>query len=80
MLKSPAHNPVPNGRRQCRVSCTKQDKYKFFGLEAGFECFCGNEMNKIYKLRPRRECNMTCVGNVQETCGGLWRIEMFSLQ
>ncbi|XP_062580883.1 uncharacterized protein LOC134242772 isoform X2 [Saccostrea cucullata] len=78
-----SRNRVLNGRRthgnymtvgRCRQRCEKERK-RFYGLEAGNACFCGNSM-RYKKRKPLKECRMKCKGN-NEACGGAWRILIY---
>lgn len=46
------------------------------GVEYGSECYYGTLSSKAVK-KDDGECNMPCVGNSSETCGGDFRIEVF---
>ena len=51
--------------------------YKFFGLQNGDECYCGNSTNKLVPA-PSAECNKYCSGSSVEICGGLWRMSVYT--
>ncbi len=54
----------------------RESKMSFLSLELYFpnflsrsQCFCGNSYG-TYGLST--QCNMTCSGNKNEICGGIW--------
>jgi len=53
-----------------------QPQFKYFSLQFGDYCFCGNSYG-IYGKAPATDCNMPCAGNASETCGGIWRNSVF---
>ncbi|XP_078327983.1 xylosyltransferase sqv-6-like [Crassostrea virginica] len=70
----------PNGRSHCSTYCSTRDSYKYFGLQTGNECYCGNEIraNLNSSLAPPDDCKVNrCQNNPGEWCGGAWRIEIF---
>ncbi|XP_062590230.1 kremen protein 1-like [Saccostrea cucullata] len=60
---------------KCNSMCMKHN-YKFYGVQAGQWCFCGNTFQKTFR-RPWRECNMRCAGNRRQPCGGHMRMNLF---
>lgn len=50
------------------------------GVEYGNECYCGNGWAAGYlpNWAPEDQCNVRCPGNAAETCGGGWRIQIYS--
>merc|ERR1712151_1396348 len=64
-----------NGSRaKCGATCAKKGM-KYFGLQYGKECFCGNSYGKYKKAS---NCNMKC-GNGKETCGGTWANSVYQV-
>ncbi|KAG8822629.1 hypothetical protein FRC19_005563 [Serendipita sp. 401] len=47
------------------------------GLEFGRECFCGNASNPLADSAPVEECNMPCLGDASEFCGGSNRLLLY---
>ena len=43
--------------------------FKYFGLQNGNACFCGNDYGNKGGKAPETECNMTCTGSSAEMCG-----------
>ena len=49
------------------------------GVEAGKQCWWGaNNSLKTSTARPASECGTPCSGNSSETCGGEWRVAVFT--
>lgn len=59
--------------QSCSAFCSK---YKFFGLEYGRECYCGDD----YSGTPvsDSDCSFKCSGNNAQKCGGQVRLELYS--
>uniref|UniRef100_A0A1I8J1C5 WSC domain-containing protein n=1 Tax=Macrostomum lignano TaxID=282301 RepID=A0A1I8J1C5_9PLAT len=66
------HMSVPKCYRFCR-----KHKYKFFGVQYGNHCFCGNHYGR-FGIRPNTECRMQCSGDKTTYCGGVWRNKIFT--
>jgi hypothetical protein len=56
----------------CSNFCSK---YKYFGLEFGRECYCGDALASTNSADPK--CSMACSGNKQEICGGRSAINVY---
>ena len=55
---------------ECGTMC---EGYKYFALENGKECRCGNSYGKHGKAAdPANNCNMPCMHDAATTCGGFW--------
>ncbi|XP_078317376.1 sialate:O-sulfotransferase 1-like isoform X2 [Crassostrea virginica] len=61
-----------NSPWHCQKFC---GEYKYFGLEAGKTCFCGNEI--ILPIKLSQKCTMYCEGNKLLICGGVWAIDVY---
>ncbi|KAL0932499.1 copper radical oxidase [Colletotrichum truncatum] len=60
---------------KCASLCAN---YRYFGLEFGKECFCGNEYNKALE-KPAGDCYMKCSGNNGvEICGAGDRLSVYT--
>ncbi|XP_076108178.1 uncharacterized protein LOC143076337 isoform X2 [Mytilus galloprovincialis] len=74
------HNEVLKDKgmtvQKCKQFCGKKG-YKFAGVEYGYECFCGNDLRKDRK-RKESDCKTPCSGNKRQTCGGPWRISIYT--
>ena len=55
---------------ECGTLC---EGYKFFALENGKECRCGDAYGKYAKsTEPSKDCGMPCKNDPSMTCGGFW--------
>jgi hypothetical protein len=55
------------------VACAAQCAgFKFFGVQAGYACFCGDDYGK-HGPAPESDCNMPCTGDGSIMCGGAGR-------
>ncbi|XP_077456968.1 kremen protein 1 isoform X1 [Stigmatopora argus] len=54
----------------CINFCRKQ-RYKLAGMESGYACFCGNEVDlENHREASSIECNHVCFGDHRQPCGG----------
>ncbi|XP_062580891.1 uncharacterized protein LOC134242777 [Saccostrea cucullata] len=60
---------------KCQLTCEKKNT-KYYGLEVGKECFCGNYLTKREK-KDKEDCLMACRGNIKQGCGGHWRVLIY---
>ncbi|XP_057686952.1 kremen protein 1 isoform X2 [Corythoichthys intestinalis] len=64
----------------CINFCRKQ-RYKLAGMESGYACFCGNEVDRDnYSEASGTECNHVCFGDHRQPCGGDGWIIIFDTQ
>ena len=61
---------------KCKQFCLSND-FLFAGLESSNECYCGNTAPII--TAPSRECHLNCKGDINEKCGGHWRMNVYSV-
>ncbi|XP_061444427.1 kremen protein 2 isoform X2 [Rhineura floridana] len=63
----------------CLSFCRKRG-YKFAGVEAGYACFCGHEVD-VRRSQPVSgvECDQVCFGKSSELCGGDGRIGIYNV-
>ena len=62
--------------RECGLLCVG---YKYFALEYGKECRCGNAYGKYGKsANPSKDCSMPCQKNPAITCGGVYFENVYS--
>ena len=54
--------------------------YRYFGLQYGTQCFCGNSFGRYGKSPNQGDCNKPCLANRNEICGGTWRNSVYDLQ
>ncbi|GLI60841.1 hypothetical protein VaNZ11_003049 [Volvox africanus] len=50
--------------------------YAYFGVEAGRQCFVGNEISRKRSFDPVI-CNYRCAGDPNQICGGDWTINVY---
>ncbi len=60
----------------CTEACNAAG-FSFAGTEYGGQCFCGNSLNGSSK-EDESTCNMPCEGDATQTCGGGWRLSVYS--
>ncbi|KAI0695623.1 hypothetical protein BC835DRAFT_1273017, partial [Cytidiella melzeri] len=62
----------------CATSCAAQG-FNFAGVEFSDECYCGTGYvgGELPPEADVSECNMPCAGDVNATCGGPWRIQLY---
>ncbi|KAG6825832.1 hypothetical protein H0H92_002250 [Tricholoma furcatifolium] len=61
----------------CQAFCDSNN-YGFAGVEFGDECYCDYSIQFPSALANATDCNVPCAANVNETCGGASRINIFS--
>ena len=54
--------------------------YRYFGLQYGTQCFCGNSFGRYGRSPNQGECNKPCPANRNEICGGTWRNSVYDTQ
>ena len=62
--------------KSCKSYCRD---YFYFGLQFGYECYCGNEFGS-HGRAPEDECNMTCSHNREQACGGILRNSVYRVK
>ncbi|KAI8811480.1 WSC domain-containing protein, partial [Cladochytrium replicatum] len=60
--------------QKCADSCAG---YKYFGVEYGDECYCGNVIANGGSSQDIKGCNMACTGNNKQFCGGSDRLGLY---
>jgi len=62
----------------CYQSCNSKG-YKYFGLQDGWECFCGHKFGKYGKAK---NCNVKCTEkkNKNKICGGSWANSVYEIK
>ncbi|CAB4488779.1 WSC-domain-containing protein [Rhizophagus irregularis] len=63
---------------ECIDHCHK-DNYKYAGLEARTQCFCGNSYDSINRLLGSEHCRASCPGNNSQICGGIWALSIYEV-
>ncbi|PSR71932.1 hypothetical protein PHLCEN_2v12142 [Hermanssonia centrifuga] len=67
---------IPNS---CISSCEAQG-YHFAGVEYGDECYCGTGYSGgvVPAAANISDCNVRCAGEYYISCGGSWRMQIYS--
>ena len=68
--------PGSNSLDQCLNTCSGKG-HKYAGLQAGTECYCGDEPPPGEKLKPESECDAPCPGDSSQKCGGADRLQVY---
>ena len=76
ILPYKAANLNPNGAIQCPALC-KAAGYKLAGTQYSDQCWCGDSLNGAQPI-SNNECNMQCLGNAAEMCGGPYRNSVYT--
>lgn len=58
----------------CAITCKG---YKFFGVEYGGECYCGNSFQAGSTVVGDSDCGFACPGDKREFCGAGNRLSCF---
>merc|ERR1712050_150773 len=53
--------------------------YKYAGVEAGKECWCGNDYPSSDLKRSTGSCKTPCTGDEAQFCGGSWRLNIYEV-
>ena len=71
-LSGPVHRANDMTAEVCAAFCKD---FKYFGLEYGSQCFCGNELNGVAAVEG--ECSYVCEGNAKQWCGAADRLNVY---
>jgi hypothetical protein len=63
----------------CAKVCNERG-YKLAGVEAEYQCFCGDVINPNKNTHLPSGCQEKCPGNPTATCGGFWQMQVFSFK
>ncbi len=63
---------------ECIDNCHKGN-YKYAGLEARVQCFCGNSYDPVGRLLGSETCSASCPGNNSQICGGIWALSLYEI-
>lgn len=50
----------------------------YFGVEYGNECYCGTKLASTSSIGDSATCDIPCAGKSTETCGGSFRLSVYS--
>ncbi len=53
----------------CEDLCGRRHQFRYFGLQYGMECWCGNSYGK-HGEQEDSKCTKPCTGDTQQMCGG----------
>ncbi|GBB95097.1 hypothetical protein RclHR1_24770001, partial [Rhizophagus clarus] len=62
----------------CIDNCRKGN-YKYAGLEARAQCFCGNSYDSMEGLLGSGYCSASCPGNNSQICGSIWALSIYEV-
>ena len=60
----------------CAFKIILYKDYRYFGLQNGDGCYCGNDDSKLVPVSPD-ECDQPCSGDSNEICGASWRLSVY---
>ena len=69
-------NGEDNTPERCASTCKARGYLGYFGLQDGFECFCGNTLAHQQR-KAESDCNSKCPGDKSINCGGPWRNSIY---
>ena len=53
--------------------------FLFAGVQTGHECWCGNDAPPEDRIVDMEECNVSCEGDSDQVCGGVWRMNVYRI-
>lgn len=59
---------------KCEAAC---QQFKFWGVEYGRECYCGNEFREGTVQVEDGSCNRICAGNPAQLCGASGHVMVY---
>lgn len=68
--------PYTTTIESCQEACGRQG-YSLAGLEFGKECFCATAIGGVSVPASASECNMPCMGDGRQLCGGPDRLDVY---
>ncbi|CAB4446115.1 unnamed protein product [Rhizophagus irregularis] len=63
---------------ECFDNC-REGNYKYAGLEARTQCFCGNSYSPIGRNQGSDYCSASCPGDNSQLCGGAWTLSLYEI-
>ena len=76
-LNNLAYTSDTNSIENCTSTCAGMNN-TIAGLEYGTQCFCGSALTSQASQTIIQSCNVPCSGNSSETCGGSYRLSVYS--
>ena len=64
---------------KCKKYCFEANNHQFAGVYNGEDYYCTSQGQEP-QIKPRTECNKKCPGNPHQACGGLDRMNVFSIK
>jgi hypothetical protein len=72
-----AHSWAGSSRMAPQLCSTLCADYKYFGVQYGYECFCGNAYGSQGNASDS-DCNTACYGDSSTMCGGAGRNSVYA--
>ena len=63
-----------NSPTACKKFCKG---FKYFGVQARNQCFCGNKLHGALKKMPESQCRDNCPGDASQKCGAGGRMNLY---
>ncbi|RHZ50308.1 hypothetical protein Glove_501g23 [Diversispora epigaea] len=63
---------------KCITYCNSKGIFKYAGLQAGSQCFCGNDFTSKEINLSLERCSTSCVGNRSQICGGFFALSVYN--
>lgn len=75
-----ANQRLPNNSpTKCQDACYKAENatYRFAGMAAGCQCWCGDFVRNDMSANETTDCNIPCAGETAKTCGGARFLDIY---
>ena len=63
-----------NSPAACKKFC---EGFKYYGVQARNQCFCGNKLHGALKKMPESQCRDECPGDATQKCGAGGRMNLY---
>ncbi|RHZ77828.1 hypothetical protein Glove_172g19 [Diversispora epigaea] len=63
---------------KCIAYCNSKGIFGYAGLEAGSQCFCGNNFTSKDINLSLEHCSSSCTGNRSQICGGFFALSVYN--
>jgi len=79
-LNGPSYTVSPMSVEICFLLCNpgRLYDYQYIGVEAGNQCYCSTSINS--GVIDPYGCGEVCSGNLDQSCGGSWRISVWMVE